>query len=79
MEFDPSYDSSMNGTGETLPCQDGWEHDKSQLKSSIVQDVSSLYYFLISAYNLSLESNSLAMLVSEEQNGLPHFNPAIKD
>ncbi|XP_041461643.1 organic cation transporter protein-like [Lytechinus variegatus] len=38
MEFDPSYDSSMNGTAETIPCQDGWEHDKSQLKSSIIQD-----------------------------------------
>nr|XP_054752655.1 organic cation transporter protein-like [Lytechinus pictus] len=38
MEFDASYDSSMNGTTETIPCQDGWEHDKSQLKSSIIQD-----------------------------------------
>ncbi|XP_030851384.1 organic cation transporter protein [Strongylocentrotus purpuratus] len=38
IEFDPSYDPSMNGTASTIPCQDGWEHDKSQLKSSIIQD-----------------------------------------
>ncbi|XP_071501242.1 organic cation transporter protein-like [Diadema antillarum] len=36
--FYPSYDASQNGTQDPIPCQDGWEHDTSQLKSSIVMD-----------------------------------------
>ncbi|XP_071479194.1 organic cation transporter protein-like [Diadema antillarum] len=37
-QFYPSYDGSQNGTKSPLPCLDGWLHDTSEIKSSIVMD-----------------------------------------